>query len=117
MRAAFNDYVLARVALAIERATQIDPAGIAPSTRLVSDLGLGRIGRLRVAICLEEAFDHELSDDVINRFVTVADIATYFSHRYFRDYEFPVPAAFRGTPSSGSNIGTSPSELDAAALH
>jgi acyl carrier protein len=86
----------------VERGTQIDPAGILPSARLVSDLGLGRIGRLRVAICLEEAFGHELSDDVIDRFVTVADIATYFRHRYFTDYEFQVPAPFRGTPPTAA---------------
>ncbi len=94
MQAAFHNSVLARVALAIERATQIDPADISPSTRLVNDLGLGRIGRLRVAICLEETFDHELSDDVLDRFVTVADIVSYFGHRYFRDYDYSVPVAF-----------------------
>ena len=99
MQTAFHNSVLARVVLAIERATQRDPADIVPSTRLVNDLGLGRIGRLRVAICLEEAFDHELSDDIVDRSVTVADIVSYFGHRYFSDYDYPVPAvpaAFRG---------------------
>jgi acyl carrier protein len=95
MQAAFNSSIPARIALAIERATQIDPAEISPSTRLVNDLGLGRIGRLRVAICLEEAFDHELSDDDVDRFITVADIVSYFGHRYSKDYDYSMPAAFR----------------------
>jgi len=105
MQAAFTSSVLARVALALERATQIDPADISPSTRLVNDLGLGKIGRLRVAICLEEAFDHELSDDVLDRFVTVADIVSYFGHRYFRDHDYPVPAVFREAPTAAESAG------------
>ena len=78
MHAVFNNAVFLNVALAVQWATDTDLALISPTTRLVDDLALGRFGRLRLAICLEEVFDDELSDDVLNRFVTVGDIATYF---------------------------------------
>jgi acyl carrier protein len=90
MRSVFDSYLL-RAALAIERATGLDAATISPGTGLVDDLELGRLDRLRLAVCLEEAFGLELSDDVLKRFVTVADIARYFSHHCFTDHEFPLP--------------------------
>ena len=93
MQSAFDEFVLVKVGLAIQGATQIDPAQISPTTRLVDDLGLRRFGRLRLAICLEEAFDDELSDDALERFVTVGDIIRYFSRRIFRDHVSRLPAA------------------------
>ena len=85
MRSAFDSAVFMKVAVAIESTTSLDPTEVSPSTRLVEDLSLGRFGRLRLAIHLEEIFDLELSDEVVQRFVTVSDIAGYFSRRYFRD--------------------------------
>jgi hypothetical protein len=56
-------------------------------------LALGRFGRLRLGVCLEEVFDVELSNEVVARFVTVSDVVSYFSRRYFRDFSAPVRAA------------------------
>jgi len=41
---------------------------------------------------LEEVFDLELPNDVVRRFVMVADIVSYFSRRYFRDYQSRLPS-------------------------
>lgn len=92
MGSAFDNSVLDQVALAIEQTTHIDPADITADTRIVDDLGLGRFGRMRLAMYLEEAFDLELSNEAVGRFVTVADIVSYYSRRYFRDYQARVPA-------------------------
>ena len=96
MQSAFDRSVLDKVGLALEQATRIDPAGISTGTRLADDLGLGRFGRLRLAICLEEVFDLELPDEVVARFVTVADVVTYFSSHYFSDAQSATPIDFRG---------------------
>ena len=92
MTSAFDGFVLGKVALAIEQVTRIDPADISRGTRLTDDLALGRFARLRLAVCLEEAFDLELPNEVAARFVTVGDIVGYFSRRYFRDFQSPLPA-------------------------
>ena len=93
MTSAFDGFVLNRVALAVGQVTHIDPATISNGTRLTEDLAMGRFGRLRLAICLEEVFDVELSNEVVARFVTVGDAVGYFSRRYFRDFSAPVRAA------------------------
>ena len=90
MRSAFDISVLDKVVLAVEQTAHVNPADIATDTRLVDDLGLGRFGLLKLAIYLEEAFDLELPDEVIARFLTVADVS-YFSRRYFRDFQSPLP--------------------------
>lgn len=92
MQSAFDSAVLFKVAIAIQWATRIDPAFISPTTRLVEDLALSRFARLRLAICLEQAFDDELSDDDLAGLVRVGDIVRHFSHRVFRDYAYPIPA-------------------------
>ena len=53
-------------------------------------MALGRFGRLRLGVCLEEVFDVELSDELVASFVTVDDVVGYFSRRYFRDFSAPV---------------------------
>ena len=93
MTSAFDGFVLNKVTLAIAQITSIDPATILSSARLTEDLALGRFGRLRLAVCLEEAFDAELSNEVVAQFVTVSDVVGYFSRRYFRDFPSPVMAA------------------------
>jgi acyl carrier protein len=93
MTSAFDRFVLNGVTLAIGRIAHMDPASILTNARLTEDLALGRFGRLRLAVCLEEAFDFELPNEVVARFVTVSDIVGYFSRRYFRDFPFPVRAA------------------------
>jgi acyl carrier protein len=93
MTSAFDGFVFNKVARAIAQVTHMDSANIASGTRLTEDLALGRFGRLRLAVCLEEAFDLELTNEVVGRFVTVGDVAGYLSRRYFRDFPSPVRAA------------------------
>jgi len=104
MHPTFETAVLNKIILAIERATQVDPAKISANTRLAYDLGVGRVGKLRVAICLEEAFDHELSDDVLARFRTVGDIVRYFSRHYFGDIELPDVRGYRTERRSAATL-------------
>jgi acyl carrier protein len=92
MTSAFDGFVLNRVALAVGRATNVDPATISRGTRLTEDLALGRFGRLRLAICLEEVFEVELSNEIVARFLTVGDVVGYVSRRYFTDFSAPVRA-------------------------
>jgi acyl carrier protein len=85
MEAALDDFVFDKVVLAIERATRIGDRNVAPETRLVCDLTLGWFGRLKLAIYLEEIFDIELSNEVLEQFATVADIVKCISRNYFQD--------------------------------
>ena len=93
MQSAFNSSVFDKVVLAVERAAGAKRHGISLMTRLSDDLALGGFGRLKLAIYLEEGLGLELSDEVLERFVTVADIVSYSSRRYFKDAEFPTLAA------------------------
>ena len=88
MQAAFDGSVLRRVVLSVEQAIYTAGAQITAATRLVDDLGLSRFDFLKLAIYLEEAFDLELPDEALRRFVTIGDIVKYLSRRYFRDVEF-----------------------------
>ena len=93
MTSAFDGFVLNRVTLAIGQIAHIDPANILSSARLTEDLAMGWFGRLRLAVCLEQAFDLELPNEVVARFVAVSDVVGYFSRRYFRDFPSLVRAA------------------------
>ena len=55
---------------------------ITGASRLAEDLQLGRLGLVKLALYLEEIFDVELSDELLGRFVTVADIVRYLSRDY-----------------------------------
>ncbi len=92
MQSAFNSSVFDRVALAVEKTVHVKTPSLSHSTRLVDDLALSRLGRLKLAMSLEEVFDVELEDDVIEQFGNIGDIVSHFSYRYFRDIE-PVMLA------------------------
>ena len=87
MQIALNNSVLDRVILAIGQTTHLGDQKVTLETRLTCDLALGGFGRLKLAIYLEEVFDVELSDDILERAVTVADIVKYISEHYFEDIE------------------------------
>ena len=87
MQTALDRSVLDGVILAVERTTNVGGREVALETKLVCDLALGGFRRLELAIYLEEIFNVELSDEALERFVTVADIVKYISGRYFRDVE------------------------------
>ncbi len=46
-------------------------------SELVDDLGADSIDAVELSISIEEAFDLDISDDVVTRFKTVADIVSY----------------------------------------
>lgn len=87
MQSAFNSSVFVKVTLAIKQIKRIEISGLTQATRLVDDLAIGRFGRLKLAVCLEELFDIELQDNAVDQFDTLGDIVTYLSYRYFRDIE------------------------------
>jgi len=90
MQSAFNSSVFAKVAQAVAQAMYVEISCLLQTTRLTDDLALGKLGRLKLAIVLEEAFDIEFQDDAVERFNTLGDIVNHLSYRYFRDVE---PAA------------------------
>jgi hypothetical protein len=47
---------------------------------------------MRFAISLEEIFSVELSDDVLEQAVTVADVVTYLCRHYFQDTDLSCDA-------------------------
>ena len=85
METALEKFVLDGVTLAIEQATFLGDLVITTKTRLVDDLRLGWFGVLKLAYFLEKNFDIELSDEALNRFVTVGDIVKHLSRNYFQD--------------------------------
>ncbi len=92
MESAFDSFVFDKVVLAIGKTLRVNTSGLSRSTRLADDLSLGGFGRLKLALCLEDAFDIELQNDTVERFHTLGDIVSYFSFRYFRDVEAPLSA-------------------------
>ncbi len=87
MQTAFNSSVFIKVALAIKQVMHTETADLLQTTRLVDDLALGRFGRLKLAVCLEELFDIELQNNAVEQFDTLGDIVSYLSYRYFRDID------------------------------
>ena len=86
MQYAFDNVVFQKVSQAVGQVVR-GTRDVSPATRLTDDLALSRFGRLKLAICLEEAFDVELEDEDVEQFTVVGDIVTYISSRYFRDVE------------------------------
>jgi acyl carrier protein len=72
--------VFDKVVLAVEQTIFVEGPALTPATRLVDDLELGRFGRIKLAVYLEETFDVELTDEAVDRFDTVGDIVQYVSH-------------------------------------
>lgn len=87
MQSAFNSSVFIKVTLAIGQIMRVEVSGLTQATRLVDDLAIGRFGRLKLAVCLEELFDIELQNNAVEQFDTIGDIVTYLSYRYFRDID------------------------------
>ena len=77
MRSTPGDTVFDKVVLAVQQTVYIDRHGLTPMTRIAGDLGVGRFGRIKLALYLEETFDVEIPDEVVGRFNTVGDIVRY----------------------------------------
>jgi acyl carrier protein len=69
--------IFEKVVLAVEQTVYTIGTSLSPASRLADDLRLGRFGRIRLALYLEETFDVEISDEAVDRFDTVGDIVRY----------------------------------------
>ena len=58
---------------------QINEDDITPSAELVSDLGINSLELADLVLLCEEKFYIELSDNEINKFITVGDVAEYLA--------------------------------------
>ena len=99
MQVALNGSILDRVIYAIKQTTYTRDQKVTSETRLTCDLALGSFDRLKLAMYLEETFDVEISDDILKRAVTVADITKYISGHYFQDVD-PLQLAEADSPVS-----------------
>jgi acyl carrier protein len=79
--------VFEKVVSAVEQTVNIRGGGLSPASRLADDLRLGRFGRFRLALYLEETFDVELPDETVEQFDTVGDIV-----RYMDRWSFEAPS-------------------------
>ncbi|MEA2792448.1 MAG: hypothetical protein QOG73_4854 [Acetobacteraceae bacterium] len=79
MQITFADVHFDKVVLAVEQTVYLDGQTVSPATRLDDDLQLRRFDRIRLAMYLEEIFDVEFSDDAVECFGTVGDIASYMN--------------------------------------
>jgi acyl carrier protein len=75
-----RDEVTARVRRILVEQLDIDPDHLLPSTN-IPDLGGDSIGTLELTIALEDEFDLEFPDAVLDRLHTVEDVAGYLAGR------------------------------------
>jgi acyl carrier protein len=87
MQSGHGDTVFEKVVSAVEQTVNVQGSLLSPASRLADDLRLGRLGRLRLALYLEETFDVELPDEAIEQFDTVGDIV-----RYMNRWSFEAPS-------------------------
>ena len=79
MRSMPDDSVFDKVVLAVQQTVYTDRQGLSARTRIAGDLGVGRFGRIKLALYLEETFEVEIPDEVVAGFDTVGDIVRYLS--------------------------------------
>ncbi|MBQ8187237.1 MAG: acyl carrier protein [Clostridia bacterium] len=58
---------------------QINEDDITPSAELVSDLGINSLELADLVLLCEAKFNIEISDNEINKFITVGDVAEYLA--------------------------------------
>lgn len=85
MQSGPGNAVFEKVVLAVEQTVYVEASSVSPASRLADDLRLGRFGRFRLALYLEETFDVELPDEDVERFDTVGDIVRYMDRWSFQD--------------------------------
>lgn len=74
-----HDANFEKVVTALELTVGFAGRPLSLATRLSDDLRLGRFGRLRLALYLEEVCDLEILDEDAGCFETVADIVRYLN--------------------------------------
>lgn len=82
--------VFEKVVLAVEQTIYTTGTSLSPASRLADDLRLGRFGRIRLALYLEETFEVEIPDEDVDRFDTVGDIVRYVSRWCADGTDFPA---------------------------
>jgi len=82
-----NVSVLQKILHVVEQTTYIGDKQLTLKTWLSRDLALGGFGRLKLAMYLEETFDVEISDETLERFVTVEDVVKFIGTRLLRNVE------------------------------
>jgi acyl carrier protein len=79
------------VLLAVEQTVFVGELRLSAASRLADDLKLGRFGRIRLALYLEETFDVELPDEDVVGFNTVGDIVRYMNRWSFETASDSLP--------------------------
>ena len=72
--------ILAGLANIISEETGADPATITPEQTISGDLDLDSLSRLTIATHAEDMFNVAIPDEEIDKFYTVADLATYITN-------------------------------------
>jgi acyl carrier protein len=85
-----TNVVFEKVVLAVEQAVHTTGISLSATSRLTDDLRLGRFGRIRLALYLEETFDVEIPDEAVDRFDTVGDIVRYVSRWCLTGTDLPA---------------------------
>lgn len=92
MQPGIQEIVASKIAFALQQTTYIEGVIISDATSLAIDLRLGRLGRIKLALYLEDIFELEIPNEVVDTFEVVGDIVRYCSGRYFQDHGFAVSA-------------------------
>ncbi len=69
--------VLEKITDIISEQLEIDKSVIKSTSTLAEDLGAGSLDMIDLAMSIEDAFDIELPEDLIDKIKTVGDLAEY----------------------------------------
>ncbi len=73
--------IRARVVSAVAEHFGRTAAGIADTATFLADLGGDELDRIEIIMALEHEFEIYATDDEIERFVTVGDLAAWLEHK------------------------------------
>lgn len=73
--------VFEKIKKIISEQLEVDQTIITESATITGDLGADSLDLVDLAMSIEDEFDIELSDDALEKFKTVGDLATYIEDR------------------------------------
>jgi acyl carrier protein len=73
--------IAVRIETALAEYLKRDPSTITPGHSLRDDLGLDSMATIELLFRIEEAFDLQIPDEDLQRFVTVGDVIAYVQER------------------------------------
>ncbi len=73
--------MLDRIIEILAEYTDIDPADITENSEIIKDLAINSLDIMEAVTAMEEAFDMEVPDRDISKFVTVGDIEYYIEKK------------------------------------